>query len=63
MACEKCGKQLTTYELYAIEQAIKYTQADVPHRCSKCQPILQDESEKRMDVIGQNGNEGLHYVN
>jgi len=45
MACEKCGKQLTTYELYAIEQAIKYTQADVPHRCSVCQPILQDIEE------------------
>lgn len=22
-----------------------------------------DESEKRMDIIGQNGNEGLHYDN
>lgn len=61
MACDKCGNQLTTYELYAIEQAIKYTKADVPHMCSNCQPMLSDESEKRMDIISKNGNDGSHY--
>jgi hypothetical protein len=45
MACDKCGNKLTTYELYAIEQAVTYTKADIPHLCSVCQPILQDIEE------------------
>jgi len=24
--------------------------------------ILGDEAEKRMNIVGQNGNDGLHYV-
>ena len=28
---------------------------------NKSYPILQDEDERRMDIIGQNGNDGLHY--
>tara|TARA_R110001592_G_scaffold84876_1_gene250840 strand:+ start:69 stop:1199 length:1131 start_codon:yes stop_codon:yes gene_type:complete len=28
---------------------------------NKSYPILQDKDERRMDIIGQNGNDGLHY--
>ncbi len=28
---------------------------------NKSYPITQDEDEQRMDIIGQNGNDGLHY--
>jgi uncharacterized Fe-S center protein len=46
MACENCGKQLTTYELYAIEETIKAIGQEIPHMCSACQPILQEEPAK-----------------
>jgi hypothetical protein len=62
MACENCGKQLTTYELYAIEETIKAIGQEIPHMCSSCQPIFNEDAiEKRLDVIGQNGALGLHY--
>ena len=51
-----------------ISQAIKIKQPkkvkmSVPDgmEFNKPYPIPQDESEKRMDIIGQNGNDGLHY--
>jgi hypothetical protein len=38
--------------------------SDVPNRIysDTCSVITYDEDNERMDIIGQNGNEGLHYV-
>ncbi len=53
------------------EQVIKNSNPDVfrpPHPSdaaavpySDTEDFLEEEAEKRMDIIGQNGNEGLHY--
>ena len=51
-----------------IPQAIKIKQSkkvkmSVPEgmEFNKSYPIFQDDDEKRMNIIGQNGNDGLHY--
>jgi len=49
----------TKENLYGENVEVKITKPEFEFTDEK--PILQDEDEKRMDIIGQNGNDGLHY--
>ena len=55
MNCDKCNKQLTDLEIYAIEQLESYKPDANLRICLDC-------LEKRTDIVGKNGNDGLHYV-
>ena len=64
-------KSLTTKKNIYGEQVIKNSNPEAfrpPHPSdaaaapySDTEDYLEAEAEKRMDIIGQNGNEGLHY--
>lgn len=58
----KCGSKLEfsapDYEKYTINELLKSldTFLTVHYQCYK-----EEWDEDRMDIIGQNGNEGIHY--
>jgi hypothetical protein len=44
------------------EAAAQYNKLVAPCRGHDAASWNEEEAERRMDIIGQNGNEGLHYV-
>jgi hypothetical protein len=56
------GYHETFFKNWVIERADEYRETDAEELKEKLEAWeFDDESEKRMDIIGQNGNEGLHY--
>lgn len=59
---EKVNKEDGTYHLAAILfRAAAQLQLDLEKEQSIPKDYDEDKSEKRMNIIGQNGNEGEHY--
>ena len=48
-------------EVKITKPEFEFTDEELEEIFEDEKPILQDEDEKRMDIIGQNGNDGLHY--
>lgn len=46
---------------YRFTRDCQYDHKDTDKRCAGCDQV-DDWNEDRLDVIGQNGNEGLHYA-
>ena len=61
MNCDKCDCKLEDAEERNIRHLIALGKP-VPKMCSECiEDWANDWDEKRIDVIGQNGNTGDHY--
>lgn len=61
MNCNKCNSILEIDEIYVITKMLEKGK-DLPKVCTEClEEWANDWDEKRMDCIGQNGNDGLHY--
>jgi len=56
------GYHENSFKNWVIDRADEYRETDAEELKEKLEAWkFDDEGEKRMDIIGQNGNEGLHY--
>jgi hypothetical protein len=60
-------QQTTAYpDSISVQQALiqVWNECEQPNRIysDTCSVVTYNEDNERMDIIGQNGNEGLHYV-
>ena len=61
MICEQCKCRLEPDEEADITKLIAMSKQP-PQICTEClMGMVGDWDEKRIDVIGSNGNDGLHY--
>lgn len=62
--CYNAGKRngLNTLDCIGYDRCDAYETEQTLNRSDKTQPESEDKGQSRVDIIGQNGGEGTHYL-